>query len=131
MVKTILIIDDDQDFAKACKNLLDSAGYSAEFETREQSAIDRINKIKPDLILLDVVMSNETSGFSIAGKISADPGLKNIPVFFLTGYFKEDTMREQESDIFSRFPCVKAIIDKPVKPGILIEHIKKNSIPIR
>ena len=125
MAKKILIIDDDMDFVEACQNMLEAAGYEVECETVFENALDRTTETNPDLLLLDILMENKVIGFDIADAISRDEKLKHIPVIFLTGYFRRTNTVERESESLKRWGNVRSIIDKPVKPSVLLEAIKQ------
>jgi len=125
MVKSILIVDDDLDFVDACRNFLEAAGYKVSSETSEDKVLARIGSFMPQLILLDLVMQTETSGFDIAHKINQDQNLRFIPIIFLTGYFKRADLINKENKILEKWSNVKAVLSKPVKPTTLLEAIKK------
>jgi two-component system sensor histidine kinase/response regulator len=80
----ILIVDNDRDATHLVKVLLERTGHYLVLEENDatkahQSALN----FRPDLILLDIVMP-ETDGGEVAGRIEADPELKNTPIIFLT-----------------------------------------------
>jgi len=125
MAKRILIIDDDHDFSDACANLLEASGYESGYENEETKAMRKIQDFKPDLIILDVVMKSETSGFKAAGDIYADEKLKGIPILFLTGYFKKAALMDKEKELIKKWPNVKGVLGKPVKPAVLLSSINK------
>jgi len=125
MAKKILLIDDDPDFSEACANFLVAAGYDTDRENNDQRALDKIRQYSPDLVLLDVVMSQETSGFQVAAAMNEDAGLRNVPVIFLTGYFKKAQLSPQENQAIKNWTNIKAVLDKPVKPAQLLEAVKK------
>jgi CheY-like chemotaxis protein len=118
------LIDDDPDFSEACANFLAAAGYDTARENDDQRALDKIREYSPDLVLLDVVMSQEASGFQIAAAMNEDSGLRNVPVIFLTGYFKKARLSPQEDQAIKNWTNIKAVLDKPVKPAQLLEAIR-------
>jgi CheY-like chemotaxis protein len=124
-IKKILMVDNDLDFIEAVRNFLEAAGYEVEQEHREEEAIGKIRSCRPDLVLLDVVMDKERSGFEIAENIFNDRELQQIPVVFLTGFFKRAGTPEEEKDILSRWSNVKQTLDKPVRPELLLRVIKE------
>jgi len=80
----ILIIDDNRDFTHSAKLALERAGrYSVWEENEPVRAHQTAQRVKPDLILLDIVMP-ETDGGEVAARIESDPTLHRIPVVFLT-----------------------------------------------
>lgn len=124
-MKRILLVDNDTDFVDACRNLLESAGYQVAGESNEGSVVAKVLEFKPDLILLDVVMEKETSGFELAEKISQDSQASKVPVVFLTGFFKKAALTEDDKKMINRWPNVKGLLDKPVKPAVLLGAINK------
>ncbi|OGF49221.1 MAG: hypothetical protein A2231_07660 [Candidatus Firestonebacteria bacterium RIFOXYA2_FULL_40_8] len=125
MIKNILLVDDDSDFTDAVKNFLEAANYNVDVENKDEKAIEHIKISKPDLVLLDVLMTTETSGFEIAEKMNSDDALNEIPVIFLTAYFKRTGFTDKEEEIIKKWQNVKYILDKPVKPSILLGVIQK------
>ena len=80
----ILIIDDNHDFTHSAKLALERTGrYSVWEENEPAKAHQTAQRVKPDLILLDIAMP-ETDGGEVAARIESDPALHRIPVVFLT-----------------------------------------------
>ena len=74
---------------------------------------------KPDLILLDLILINE-SGVDILEKLKADEAVKNIPVIILTNLAKKELKaRAQELGI------VDFIIKTQILPAELVARVKK------
>ena len=81
----ILIIDNNRDFTYSAKLGLERTGrYSVWEENEPARAHLTAQRVKPDLILLDIVMP-ETDGGEVAARIESDPALHRTPVVFLTG----------------------------------------------
>jgi len=80
----ILIIDDNCDFTYSAKCALERTGrYSVWEENDPARAHQTAQRVRPDLILLDVAMP-ETDGGEVAARIESDPTLHRTPVVFLT-----------------------------------------------
>ena len=80
----ILIIDDNRDFTYSAKLGLERTGrYSVWEENEPARAHQTAQRVKPDLILLDIAMP-ETDGGEVAARIESDPILHRTPVVFLT-----------------------------------------------
>lgn len=79
----LLIVDDNWDIIELLKCILnalyDTAAVGSGFE-----ALEFVQKKRPDLILLDVVMPG-MDGFEVCRKLRDIPAAKDIPVIFLTG----------------------------------------------
>lgn len=130
MAIKVLIIDNDYDFIEACKNFLEAAGYEVAYEQKELEAIVQLERVNPQVILLDLVMDTAQSGLIIAEKIDANPKLRRIPIIFLTGYFTGAGLPEKEKEIVAKWANVRKVLDKPVKPAVLLEALQKALQPL-
>ena len=80
----ILIIDDNRDFTYSAKVALERTGRYSVWEENEPARAHRTaQRVKPDLILLDIAMP-EADGGEVAARIESDPTLHRIPIVFLT-----------------------------------------------
>ena len=80
----ILIVDNNRDFTLSAKVGLERTGrYSVSEENEPARAHQTAQRVKPDLILLDIAMP-ETDGGEVAARIESDPTLRGTPVVFLT-----------------------------------------------
>ena len=80
----ILIIDNNHDFTHSAKMALEKTGRYFVYEENDASKAHLIAQgLRPDLILLDIVMP-ETDGGEVAAWIQSDPALHRIPIVFLT-----------------------------------------------
>lgn len=127
MIKKILIIDDDNDFNEACRNMLEAVDYEVGVENKHERAYQTIVEFKPDLILLDVLMDNKLAGFEIAETMAKDIKFKEVPVILLTGYFMRTGLRDVQNDMITKWKNIRFVLDKPVKPAALLETIRKVS----
>jgi len=82
--KKILAIDDVTHILKVIECRLKATGYNVVTTSYENLAFKKAKDEKPDLILLDVMMSKADSGFIILSQLKKDPETKNIPVIMLT-----------------------------------------------
>ncbi len=74
MSKKVLIIDDDIDVVEAMKIALESVGYEIESAGDSEEGFAKMLEFKPDLLILDVMMTTITEGFNAAWEIrSSDP----------------------------------------------------------
>jgi len=124
MGKKILVVDDDADFREAMSNLLSSRGYEVLMADNGTSGFATAKSAKPDLILLDVMMTHRTEGFDMAQKFKAEPATQDIPVIVLTGICKDtQVLFKYEPD--EVWLPVKEVLEKPVKPDQLFKTIEK------
>lgn len=81
----ILVIDDDLDILSVVEILLSMKGYNVEVTANGEEAFDRIEKFRPHLILLDVLISGY-DGRVICQKIKTNPNTQNIPVIMFSAH---------------------------------------------
>ncbi|MCL2440712.1 MAG: response regulator [Treponema sp.] len=115
-MKTIFIVDDNATNIVTAKNALDGT-YKAYAMPSAARMFQMLEKITPDLILLDVEMP-EMDGFEALSKLKSDDNLKAIPVIFLTA--KHDA----ESEIRGFEIGAIDFINKPFSPPVLIKRIE-------
>src|SRR5437588_11948474 len=82
--RRILIVDDDRESTRLVKILLEKTGcYHALEENHAAKAHQTAQNVRPDLILLDIMMPG-TDGGEVPAQIEADPELQRTPMIFLT-----------------------------------------------
>lgn len=79
----ILIVDDTVKNLQVLGTILKAENYKIAVANNGNQAILAVNEIKPDLILLDVMMPG-LDGFETCKKLKSLPGIKDVPVIFLT-----------------------------------------------
>ena len=83
-LKCVLCVDDEEDFQSIIKISLERLGaIKAHFCTDPQDGMARAREVKPDLILLDLMMP-KVDGATLFKRLQADADLAQIPVVFLT-----------------------------------------------
>ena len=84
MKKRILIVDDERWFTNLLKYSLETEGYYDVRQENEPSrAVEAARGYGPDLVILDLMMP-EIEGSELAGRMRADPLLRDVPVIFMT-----------------------------------------------
>jgi EAL domain-containing protein (putative c-di-GMP-specific phosphodiesterase class I)/DNA-binding response OmpR family regulator len=79
----ILIVDDDEDILLIVQTILASAGYSAFTARNGREGVDAALELRPDLILLDVMMP-ELSGWEVCTTLKNAPETRQVPIAMLT-----------------------------------------------
>jgi DNA-binding response OmpR family regulator len=93
-VKTVLIIDDEKDFAYFIQsNLQFLKKYKVYTALNGNSGIKKAARYRPDLILLDIVMP-KMSGFEVLKELKANDKTLDIPVIMLTAKSDEKSVLE-------------------------------------
>jgi diguanylate cyclase (GGDEF)-like protein len=83
MPESILVVDDDPDIARFVEVNLRSAGYDVSVAGDGEEALERATEIRPDLILLDVMMPR-LDGFEVAQRLRKNPQTANTSIIMLT-----------------------------------------------
>jgi len=125
MQKKILIIDDDIDLVEAMRLTLEKAGFEVIDAQDGQKGLEKIKEVKPDLVLLDVMMETQDEGFHIAYQIRNNEDTSDLPIIMLTAVASETGFsfdKEKDED----FLPVNEFLEKPVNPDMLIEYVKKS-----
>jgi DNA-binding NarL/FixJ family response regulator len=81
---TVLVVDDTPDTLGFLTDTLDHAGYTVLIATDGDSALDLVDQITPDLVLMDAVMPG-MNGFEACRKLKREKMLSHLPVIFMTG----------------------------------------------
>jgi DNA-binding NarL/FixJ family response regulator len=90
---TVLVIDDEPSTLSLIIDALESADISVLVTTSGAAAIELLDRILPDLIIVDAVMP-EMDGFETTVRIKRNPRLANIPVIFMTGLTESEHVVE-------------------------------------
>ena len=80
----VLLVDDSPDSLSFLTDALEKSGYSVLIATSGASALSIVDRITPDLVLLDAVMPG-MDGFETCTRIKAMPAVSQVPVIFMTG----------------------------------------------
>ncbi|MEP0922185.1 diguanylate cyclase [Leptolyngbya sp. FACHB-711] len=80
---TLLIVDDHLDNVRSLALLLSESGYSVRKATSGEMALETIGVAPPDLVLLDIRMS-EMNGYEVCERLKANSATDSIPVIFLS-----------------------------------------------
>lgn len=118
MVKTILIVEDNELNMKLFRDLLEAQGYGI-LQTRDgMQALDIARAERPDLIVMDIQLP-QVSGLEVTKWIKADDDLKHIPIIAVTAF----AMKGDEEKI--REGGCEAYVAKPISVNDFLATIKK------
>lgn len=117
--KKILIFDEDRVYAKALSFTLRKSGFFVLYEENFQICLNAIEKLAPDLIIIDIKRLNPNE-LHLVTRIHKDPKLMSIPIILVA-----KTEEKVEDLALRSFPYTK-YIDK--NDGILIVAEECNSI---
>ena len=111
----ILLVDDIPDIVFLTKKVLEAVGHEMMVAEDGKECFNALEKEKPDLILLDIMMPLD-DGWEICKKIKTDQNTKDIPVVMYT-------IRSSPEDIEKSMEYADAQINKPFKSEHLIEVV--------
>ncbi|MES2379936.1 MAG: response regulator transcription factor [Bacteroidota bacterium] len=112
----ILVVDDEKDIQEFIEYNLKKEGYEVFLANNGIEAIEQTKKIKPDLILMDVMMP-QMDGIQACQQIKSNPALNKIFVVFLTA------RAEEYSELAGFDAGADDYIAKPIKPKLLLTRI--------
>ena len=87
--KRVLIVDDDPDFVRAVGGLFTSSGYAVLTAAGGREGLELAKTFRPDLILLDVMMSERTEGFFTLQRMRSVPALRHTPVIVVSSIYTD------------------------------------------
>jgi twitching motility two-component system response regulator PilH len=114
----ILIVEDSPSQRQMISDLLKSSGLNVTVACDGVEALENIEEVNPDLVVLDIVMPR-MNGYELCRRIKSDPKTKNLPV----------VMCSSKGEEFDRYWGMKqgadAYIAKPFQPVELIGTVKQ------
>lgn len=90
--KKILVTDDDIDVINILETILKNEGYEVITANGKIEGLEKMKAEKPDLAILDVMMSTHFEGFEMAKEIRETEEIKNIPILLQTSIYVMETM---------------------------------------
>ncbi len=113
---TVLIVDDSPTEVHVYQNMLKKHGYTVEVAENGEEGIAKARAVRPDLILMDVVMPG-INGFQATRELSRNEATAGIPIIIIT-------TKDQETDkVWGLRQGAKDYIVKPVKENVLIQRV--------
>jgi CheY-like chemotaxis protein len=119
--RTVLIIDDDPDFAAAVTRLLEQSGLRVRTAGNGRDGFDLACRLLPDLILLDVMMAERTEGLFTLQRIRATRALQDVPVIVVSSLYSE--VPSFRIDPSAGWLPATLFLPKPVEPERLLNEV--------
>ena len=116
---SVLIVDDTPKNLQVLGSVISREGYRVAAATHGVQALEMVGVIRPDLILLDIMMP-EMDGFEVCRRLQASAETRDIPVIFLTA-------RSESEDIVKGFE-VGAVdyLTKPFNTAELVARVRSH-----
>ena len=127
--KRILLVDDDADQRLSVRLPLEAAGYAIFEAASYEQGLQSVKEVKPDLIVLDVMMDTTTAGFQFALSLhSPDPDTEfgefaKTPIIMLTAIHSTTPLRFSPDE---NYLPVQTFLEKPVDSKVLLATVRKH-----
>ena len=121
----IVVVDDDKDIRDSLQAILQSRQHIVSTAADKTEGMEKIKAEKPDLAILDVMMTSWQDGFEMARELKKDPDFKDMPILMLTGV-KDKTGIDFKATAGDATWCpVDGFLEKPVMPDVLLAEVEK------
>ncbi len=121
----IIVVDDDQDIRDSVQAILEAQQYTVATAADRDEGMEKIKAEKPDLAILDVMMSSWQDGFDMSRELKKDPEFKDMPILMLTGVKDKTGIDFKSSAGDPTWLPVDGFLDKPVDPNTLLAEVAK------
>ncbi|MEN8190444.1 MAG: response regulator [Thermodesulfobacteriota bacterium] len=116
--KNILVVDDCKTTRKIIKMILQKHGFDTVEAGDGIEALIKINGVRPDLILLDVMMP-KLDGYGLLSALKQNSDLKNIPVIMLS------SRSGLTAKLKGHLSSAQVYLTKPIQPDVLLDTINQ------
>lgn len=118
----VLVVDDDPDFVEIARMVLESEGHTVITAANGEQALKRISTGKPDIVLLDVMMSTVLDGLNVSQAMRENPQFKDVPIVMITSIANTPHAELFPTD---EYMAVDGWISKPVSPAELLKTVAR------
>lgn len=120
----VLVVDDDASFVESIRDLLEACGYEV-FSAQDGTAgLETAKRVKPDVMILDVMMRSDTEGIEVARRVRECSDLSGMGVVLVTGVTKALHLPKDLAPDDHWLP-VDRVMEKPVSPDRLIKELER------
>lgn len=117
--KKVVCVEDEPEIIDLIRLILGRKGFDLTGATGGQEGLDTIRRVRPDLVLLDLMMP-DMDGWEVYQQMKADPDLKDIPVIVVTA-------KAQSIDKILGLHIAKVddYVTKPFGPQELLQSVER------
>jgi CheY-like chemotaxis protein len=125
MSRRILVVDDEVGFTRLLKlNLEQDGDFNVRVVNWAEDALPAAIEFKPELMVLDVLMPRMFGG-DVVGQFRSHPGLRSLPIIFLSGTVERERVAEHDGVISGHpflakpatFEEIRAFIEEHLPPA--------------
>lgn len=118
----ILVVDDDPDFVRATKIILEKDNHEVITASSGESGYQRARQDHPALVIVDVIMDTVLDGLSLTQRMHDDPELKKTPIIMVTSIANTDYAELFPTDEYIH---INAFLSKPFSGEALMKQVNK------
>ena len=119
-IARILLADDDPDFVEIHRTILESGGYEVDAVYQSHEVLSKLREKAYDLLILDLMMEEKDSGFTVAYAVREDKQLARLPILMLTSA-EEKTGFSFQFSKDKEWMKVDDFAAKPLRPTELLQ----------
>lgn len=101
-VKTLLIVEDDDVLLRTLYLVFHKSGFTIATATDGDTALKMAQRLKPDIILLDLLLP-KMNGFDFLKNLKSNPALEKIPVIVLSNLGEENIQKAKDLGVVDYF----------------------------
>jgi CheY-like chemotaxis protein len=121
----IMVVDDDPVIRDSLQMILLSHQYTVITAADRIDAMDKIKTDKPNLLILDIMMSSWLDGLDMSKTLKDDPQSRDIPILMLTSVKEKTIFDFRPKNGGPNWCSVDAYLDKPVEPDVLLAEVER------
>lgn len=121
----IMVVDDDPGIRDSLQTILEGRQYTVITAADRTEGMDKIRTERPDLLILDIMMSSWLDGLDMSKKLKKDPQFSDMPIVMLTGVKERTIFDFRPHEGGPHWCSVDAYLDKPVAPDVLLAEVEK------
>lgn len=116
----VLVVDDEPEIRQLVERTLVSKGYGVEVAQDGAEALDKAEKLVPDLVLLDAMLP-KVHGFEACRRIKASPRTRSVPVIMMTAIYRGWRFAQDAKDSYGAVDYV----EKPFRLDDLLRRVEE------
>jgi CheY-like chemotaxis protein len=124
----ILVVDDDPDVVEYLSSFLEDEGYEVAVARDERSALAEVERCRPDVILIDVMLPGR-SGLDLLVRLRRDPRRSEIPLVLVTG--DDNVLRDECRSYLESHQDVRGpdrVLGKPMERDLLLSVLSEIAV---
>ena len=122
--KKILIVDDDPNFLEICSAILEESDYQVDTASSSQEGLEKLVSERPDLLLLDIMMTTMDEGLTFATSLKQREDLNKIPIMIVSAQPDAEKGYQRSIDKEMDWISAEMFMEKPINPQDLLHNVR-------